>query len=516
MDCMTRWELNFALAKFGCFCRHFENKGAQSFWPVLYEDGPVIDLHTSFDISALAGQLVQVLGQEAVLTAPEDLERFLVEERGLYRGEARIVIVPCDTAALARAVALCAAAGVAMVPQGGNTGLVGGAVPGVNEVLVSLTRMNRICEIDPTNFTITVEAGVILADIQAAAREAGCLFPLSLGAEGSCTIGGNIASNAGGVGVLRYGNTRELTLGLEVVLPDGRVWNGMRPVLKDNSGYSLKNLFIGSEGSLGIITAAVLKLFPSPRQIETAYCALPSAEAALALLALARQRSGDLVSAFELMSHFSLSIVIHHAGGQPPFAAEAPWYALVELSTSRQGEELRGLFESILEDAYAQELITDALIATSTEQARKLWALREGIPEAQKRAGGSIKHDISVPVSNIPAFIATASQAVEEYMPGIRLCAFGHVGDGNIHYNFSQPEAMDKQHFLSHWHAINDIVHTIAMQMGGSISAEHGIGLLKAKEIVARRSPVENQLMLAIKTAIDPRNMMNPGKTTLV
>lgn len=463
----------------------------------------------------LAARLAQVLGPEAVLTAAADRERFLVEERGLYRGAARIVIVPRDAQALSRAVALCADAGVAMVPQGGNTGLVGGAVAGADEVLVSLSRLNRIREVDPVNFTITVEAGVILADLQAAARKAGCLFPLSLGAEGSCTIGGNIASNAGGVGVLRYGNTRELTLGLEVVLPDGQLWNGMRPLLKDNSGYSLKNLFIGSEGSLGIVTAAVLKLFPRPRQIETAYCALPSVEAALTLLGLARQRSGDMVSAFELMSQFSLSIVTRHAGGQAPFAAQAPWYALIELSTSREGEELRGLFESILEEAYAQELISDALIAASSEQSRKLWALREGIPEAQKRAGGSIKHDISVPVSSIPAFIATAGAAVEEYMPGIRLCAFGHVGDGNIHYNFTQPEAMEKQAFLSHWHAIGDIVHPIAIQMRGSISAEHGIGLLKAEEIVAHRAPVEEQLMRAIKTAIDPRNLMNPGKTVL-
>ncbi|MFD0610652.1 FAD-binding oxidoreductase [Bradyrhizobium sp. GCM10027634] len=390
---------------------------------------------------------------------------------------------------------------------------VGGSVTRHGEVLVSLSRMNRIREVDSVNFTITVEAGAILADIQAVANGAGCLFPLSLGAEGSCTIGGNIASNAGGVGVLRYGNTRDLTLGLEVVLPDGQVWNGMRPLLKDNSGYSLKNLFIGSEGSLGIVTAAVMKLHPRPSQVETAYCALPSVDAALALLALTRRRSGDVVSAFELMSDFALSIVTRHAGGHAPFSGPSPWYALVELSTSREGDDLRGLFEAILEEAFSEGLVSDAVVAASTEQAKQLWRLRESIPEAQKRAGESIKHDISVPVSKIPAFIAEAGAAVEAYMPGIRLCTFGHVGDGNVHFNFTQPEGMDKQRFLSCWHAVNDIVHPITTQMSGSISAEHGIGLLKAEEIVRYRSPVENRLMRAIKAAVDPANRMNPGKT---
>lgn len=465
---------------------------------------------------AFIARLTEAVGKHAILTETTDLERFLTEERGLYRGQAPLVIAPDNTEALARAVTICAKANVPMVPQGGNTGLVGGSVTHANEVLVSLSRMNRIRAVDPTNFNITVEAGVILADVQAAAEAAQCFFPLSLGAEGSCMIGGNIASNAGGVGVLRYGNTRDLVLGLEVVLPNGEIWNGMRPVLKDNSGYSLKNLFIGSEGSLGIVTAAILKLFPQRRQIETGYCALNTVEDALALLAFVRQRSGDMVSAFELMSNFSLNLVKQYAGGQPPFATTAPWYVLIELSTSREGHELRGLFETILEEALEKSLILDASIATSMEQSKKLWKLRETIPEAQKRAGASIKHDISVPISKIPSFIETARVAVENYMPGIRLCAFGHLGDGNVHYNFTQPEKMDSAAFLAEWHAVNDIVHNIAVQMQGSMSAEHGIGLLKVEDVFHRRSPVENHLMQAIKTAIDPKNLMNPGKTILM
>ncbi|MBO0906182.1 FAD-binding oxidoreductase [Jiella sonneratiae] len=464
-------------------------------------------------IGDLAIRLEQAVGARAILTEAGERERYLVEERGLFRGEAGIVIVPESAADLAKAVEICAAAGVGMVPQGGNTGLVGGSVTTEAEVLVSFRRMNRIRAVDPTNFTITVEAGAILADVQAAAAERGCFFPLSLGAEGSCTIGGNIASNAGGIGVLKYGNTRDLTLGLEVVLPDGRIWDGMRPLHKDNSGYSLKNLFVGSEGSLGFVTAAVMKLFPRREQIQTAYCALPSTKAALELLALARRRSGDEVTAFELMSEFSLSIVCAHAGGQRPLADPSPWYALIELSTSRPGEDLRPTFEGLLEEAFETGLVTDAVVAETIDQGQRLWRLREGIPEAQKRAGGSIKHDISVPVSAVPTFIAEASRAVEAYMPGIHVCAFGHVGDGNVHYNLTQPDGMDKAAFLAHWDAVNHIVHEIATGLNGSISAEHGVGLLKVEEIDRYRSAVEQSLMRSIKTALDPRAVMNPGKT---
>lgn len=462
--------------------------------------------------TSLAERLLDVLPERAVIRDAGERERFLVEERGLFQGEAEIVIAPASTEELSRAVALCHAAGVAMVPQGGNTGLVGGAVAAAGEVLVSLHRMNRIREVDPVNFTITLDAGCILADVQKAAEDAGTYFPLSLAAEGSCTIGGNIAANAGGVGVLRYGNTRELTLGLEVVLPDGRIWNGLRPLYKDNSGYSLKNLFIGSEGTLGFVTGATMKLFPRPVQKETAFCALPSVEAALGLLSLARQRSGDAVSAFELIGAFPLDLVCRHAGGTHPLESRAPWYALIELTSAKAGSDLRETFEDLLGEAFEAGLVGDAVLAETIDQAQRLWGLREQIPEAQKRAGPSVKHDISVPVSKIPEFVASATRAVEAHLPGVELCAFGHVGDGNVHYNFSPPAGMDRAAFMAEAHAINALVHPIAIAMNGSISAEHGIGLMKFDEVQHYRAPVETELMQAIRHAIDPRGLMNPGK----
>ncbi|MEW5423322.1 FAD-binding oxidoreductase [Amorphus sp. 3PC139-8] len=461
-------------------------------------------------------RLATVLDPAGLITDPSDRASYLIEERSLFESRAEVVVAPKTAEELAATVRLCAEAGVPLVPQGGATGLVGGAVAGTGDVLVSLKRMNRILDVDPVNFTISAEAGCVLADLQEAAREAGCLFPLSLGAEGSCTIGGNIASNAGGVGVLRYGNTRELTLGLEVVLPDGRIWNGMRPLYKDNSGYSLKNLFIGSEGTLGIVTAAVMKLFPQPQQRETAFCALGSVEDALALLSLARRLSGDGVSAFELMSDFSLDIVCKHTEGRRPYDTQAPWHALIELTTSRPGDDLRRCFESILEAAFEQGLVLDGVVAESEDQAGRLWQLREATPEAQKRAGGSIKHDVSVPVSRIPEFIATASAAVMERMPGVHVCAFGHVGDGNVHYNLTQPDDMDKAAFLARWGEMNAIVHEVVRTIGGSISAEHGVGLLKLQELADFRSDVENDLMRSLKRALDPDNRMNAGKLVAI
>ncbi|MGD1877088.1 MAG: FAD-binding oxidoreductase [Kiloniellaceae bacterium] len=457
-------------------------------------------------------RLVAVLPESAIITAPGRLAGYLVEERGLFAGTAQVVIAPATTQELAAAVKVCTAAGVPMVPQGGNTGLVGGAVARKGEVLVSMTRMNRIRNVDPVNYTITVEAGVVLADVQRAAADAGCLFPLSLGAEGSCTIGGNIASNAGGVGVLKYGNTRELTLGLEVVLPDGEIWDGMRALWKDNSGYSMKNVFIGSDGSLGFVTAAVMKLFPAPAESRTAFCALPSVESALELLSLARRRSGDQVTAFELLSDFSCSIVCRHTGGVFPLESSAPWYALIELSSSREGSDLRDVFDAMLEEAFERGLVTDAVIAESVDQEKRLWHLRESIPEAQKKAGGSIKHDVSVPVSRVPEFIGRASAAVRDYMEGIHVCAFGHVGDGNIHYNLTQPDGADAQAFLKHWDVVNGIVYPIVKELDGSISAEHGIGLLKVEEVKGYRSLVEEKLNRRIKAALDPEGLMNPGK----
>lgn len=459
-----------------------------------------------------ADRLRAVVDADTVLEGADALAALLAEERGLFKGHARLAIQPKSTAELARAVTLCAQQGVAMVPQGGNTGLVGGSVTQPSELLVSLKRMNRIIDVDPVNYTVTVEAGGILADVQKAAAEVGCLFPLSLGAEGSCTIGGNLATNAGGVGVLKYGNARELVLGIEVVLPDGRIWNGMRPLLKDNSGFSLKNIFVGSEGSVGFITTAILKLFPALAERQTAFCALPSVTAALDLLSLARRNSGDQVTAFELLSDFACSIVCEHAGGIFPLENRAPWYALIELSSSRSNSGLREIFEQTLETAFDAGIVTDAVVAESIDQAQRLWQLRERTPEAQKKAGGSIKNDISIPVSRIPEFISRATKAVEDYMPEIHMCAFGHVGDGNIHYNFSQPDGMDKDEFLSHWHEISAKIHPIVRELNGSISAEHGIGILKLEDVHNFRSEIETEINQRIKNALDPQNLMNPNK----
>ena len=471
------------------------------------DHAPLPDLPEGF-----ADRLRAALGAECVLTDDDLRAPFLIEERGHFRSGAEIVLTPGSTGALSRAVALCAAEGVPMVPIGGNTGLVGGAVARAGEVLVSLKRMNRILAVDPVNYTMTVEAGCILADIQKAAAGAGCLFPLSLGAEGSCTIGGNIATNAGGTGVLKYGNTRELVMGLEAVLPDGQVWDGLRPLIKDNSGYSLKNLFIGSEGSLGFVTRAVLKLFPRLVQQETALCALDSVDNVLALLSLARKLSGDAVTMFEMMGRFPLEIVCRHAGGRDPFDRPHPFYALIQLGTPRPGNDLRAQFEAMIETAWEQGLVVDAVVAESLGQAQALTRLRERTPEAQKRAGGSIKHDISVPVARFPDFVTEASAAVLDLMPDANVCAFGHVGDGNVHFNVSQPEGADKAAFLARWNEVNAAVHAVAARMHGSISAEHGIGLLKRDELDAFRAPVETRMMRALKAAIDPQDMMNRNK----
>jgi FAD/FMN-containing dehydrogenase len=460
--------------------------------------------------------LAAVCGERTLIQDPSGMQRFLVEERRLFTSTTQVVVAPISTEETARIVAVCAQWGVPVVAQGGNTGLVGGAVAGSGEVLLSLSRMNSIVAVDAENYTITVEAGCILADVQKAAKEAGRYFPLSLGAEGSCTIGGNIASNAGGIGVLKYGNTRELTLGLEVVLPDGRIWNGMRPLYKDNTGYSLKNLFIGSEGSLGIVTRAALKLFPAHNQRRTAFCALNSPRDALALLALARQRSGDSVTAFELMSRFSLEIVDTYTAENDPFAQAHPWYALIEFSTPRSGSDLEALFDTFAEEAFEAGLIIDAIVAQSLDQGLRLVALRESVPDAQKKAGGSIKHDVSVPVSKVPDLIEKASAAVLELIPDARICAFGHVGDGNVHFNVTQPEGADKQEFLALWDTVNAAVYAVVTRLGGSISAEHGIGLLKVHEIADYRDPVEGELMRAVKFAFDPNGIMNPGKLIAV
>ncbi len=464
--------------------------------------------------NGLLDRLAAAVGPRGLITDadPDALAPYLAEQRGRARGAARVVVRPSAAAAVAEVVRLCADAGVAVVPQGGNTGLVGGSVADERQVLLSLGRMTRIRSLDPVNYCMAVDAGCVLADIQAAAADAGCLFPLSLAAEGSCQIGGNLSSNAGGLNVLRYGPARDLCLGLEVVLPDGRLWDGMRMLGKDNTGYALKHLFIGGEGTLGVITGAVLKLFPAARETATALCALPAVEPALALLSLARARSGDLITAFELIPRFALEIACRHGSGcRDPLADPAPWYVLIEGTSSRPDSGLPALFESILAEAFEAGILSDAVVAATGAQAEALWRLRETIPEAQKREGASIKHDISVPVSRIPDFLSRATAAVEAALPGVRPCPFGHVGDGNLHFNLTQPIAADPAAFLARWPEINALVHDIVLDLDGSISAEHGIGRFKTEELHRAKSRVEMDLMRAVKTALDPRNLMNPG-----
>ena len=465
--------------------------------------------------SALRERLTEIVGAAGVLTEPADMAPFLVDERARYRGATPAVVRPSTTEEVARIVALCAAEKIPIVPQGGNTGLCGGATPNASgrELVVSLARLNRVREVDPLNYTITVEAGVILADVQKAAAEADRLFPLSLGGEGTARIGGNLSTNAGGTGVLRYGNARDLALGLEVVLPDGRVWDGLSALRKDNTGYDLKHLFIGAEGTLGIITAAVLKLFPRPHAVETALVALDDPAAAVALLARARAATGDRVTAFELILRLPFELVLAEIPGtRDPFAERHPCYVLAELSAGAGEDDARGRMESLLAAAMEDGLVRDAVIAESGAQAADFWKLRETIPEAQKLDGASIKHDISVPVSRIPVFMEEAAAAAVAAVDGVRVCAFGHVGDGNLHFNMNQPVGGDPAAFLEREDELNTIVHDAASRHGGSISAEHGIGQLKREALIHYKPAVAIELMRRIKAALDPDNLMNPGK----
>jgi FAD/FMN-containing dehydrogenase len=456
------------------------------------------------------------LGAAHVLTAPADMAGYLVEERGLYLGTALAVVRPRDTAEVAFVLGECAKAGVPVVAQSGNTGLTGGGTP-YGGIVLSLARLDRVREIDPINATMIVEAGCILRNVQEAASAADCLFPLSLAAEGSCRIGGNIATNAGGTGVLRYGNTRDLVLGLEVVLADGRVWNGLKGLRKDNTGYDLKNLFVGSEGTLGIVTAAVLKLFPKPKARATAFVGCASARQALALFERLRRSAGDALTAFEYINRFGIDIVLKHAhGAVRPLAGGHHSYVLIELSSPQEGADLSGILETALGAAVEEGLVEDATIGASERQNAALWLLRDQLSEVQRHEGGSIKHDVSVPVSRVADFIEAASAACEAAMPGLRVCAFGHVGDGNIHFNLSQPVGMDKAAFLAEWERFNRIVHDIVAAMGGSISAEHGIGLIKRDELLLYKDPVAIDLMRVLKRALDPQNILNPGKVVAV
>lgn len=452
------------------------------------------------------------VGVKGWLDSPEDVEVFVTETRGLWRGECDMVVSPASSEEMAQVVRICADAGVPITPQSGNTGLVGGAIPH-GGIILSTRRMNRILDVDPLNNTMTVEAGCILSDIQDAAERVDRLFPLSLAAEGSCRIGGNLSTNAGGVQVLRYGNARDLVLGLEVVLADGRVWNGMSRLRKDNTGYDLKHLFMGAEGTLGIITAAVLKLFPKPRRREVAFIGAASVEAVQALFARAQDAMGDSLSAFEYANEFSIGLVFEHIEGTAnPLAGTYPAYALIEVSSLRDDDTTREELENLLADALEDEVIVDAVVAQSEGQAKALWNLRESMPEAQKHAGGSIKHDVSVPVSKVAEFVRHATKLVTAEMPGIRPSAFGHFGDGNVHYNLSQPVGMEREAFIAQWDRFNEIVHDYVASLNGSFSAEHGIGELKRKDVVRYNDPVGVELMRSLKHALDPGNIMNPGK----
>ncbi|MCX7960230.1 MAG: FAD-binding oxidoreductase [Burkholderiales bacterium] len=450
--------------------------------------------------------LARAVGERHVLTGEADTAPYYIDWRRQYRARALAVVRPADTAQVAEVVRLAAAAGVAIVPQGGNTGLSGGSVPtGARpEIVLSLARLNRIREIDPLNDTITVEAGCVLADVQRAAREAGRYFPLSLAAEGSCHIGGNLSTNAGGVNVLRYGNAREQVLGLEVVLADGRVWNGLRALRKDNTGYDLKQLFIGAEGTLGVITAAVLRLHPQPAATATAWVALDSPARAVELLARLRARLGERVNAFELIGRACLEAVLAHAReARDPLARAHPWYVLTEVADADAFEALAARLEAALGEAAEAGVVRDAAIAHSAQQAAALWRLRETIPEAQF---ANVKHDVSVPVSRVPALIERAGRAIEARFPGQPIYCFGHVGDGNLHYNVGDAT------LVAHRPEVNRVVYDAVAALGGSISAEHGLGQLKRDEIRRHKDPLELELMQALKRALDPRGLMNPGK----
>ena len=444
-----------------------------------------------------------------------DLAAYEQDWRKRYRGRALAVVRPGNTTEVAAVVKLCARHGAGLVPQGGNTGLVVGSVPddSGSQVLLSLTRMNRVRGLDSANLTLTVEAGCVLQSVQEAAAAQGFLFPLSLAAEGSCTIGGNLATNAGGTQVLRYGNARELCLGLEIVTAQGEIWEGLAGLRKDNTGYDLRDLFIGSEGTLGVITAATLKLHPQPAARTTALASLPSLEAAVSLLQLAQSRLGAGLTGFEVMNRFSLALVRKHFPQLRQPLPEAEWTVLLEQSDTESEAHARSLFEGLLESAMERGMITDAAVAESIEQSRAMWHLRESIPLAQPEEGPNIKHDISIPVSRIPAFVAATDAALQAAHPGTRSVNFGHLGDGNLHYNLQAPLGVDGAAFLrEHEQSVNTLVYDAVMAHDGSISAEHGVGSLKRDELAQRKSPVALQMMRAIKQALDPQGVMNPGR----
>jgi FAD/FMN-containing dehydrogenase len=457
----------------------------------------------------------RMVGEEHAIRDEEAMAPYLVEWRDRYRGKAALVLKPGETEQVSAILKLANETRTAIVPQGGNTGLVGGQIPFEtgHEVVVALGRIDRVRDIDLASNTMTVEAGLVLAHAQQVAASAGRLFPLSLASEGSAQIGGVLATNAGGTAVLAYGSARDLALGLEVVLADGRIWNGLTSLRKDNSGYDLKDLIIGSEGTLGIITAAVLRLFPEVAQKVACMAGLSALETAPAFFARALKRAGPALTAFEILPRIGIEFVLSHGSDvRDPFASPYPWYVLFDLTSPREGEELMKLAESMLGEGLGTGEIESAVIASSLAQGQQLWRLRELMSEVQKHEGGSIKHDIAVPVARVPEFVARANQLVELLIPGARPVPFGHLGDGNIHYNVSQPPGMDRAIFLNYWEALNAAVHEIVLDLGGSISAEHGIGRLKRDLLPHAKEPLELELMRKIKVLFDPNGILNPGK----
>ncbi|WP_184302703.1 FAD-binding oxidoreductase [Roseateles oligotrophus] len=461
-------------------------------------------------------ELQALLGEGGLLQAPtHDLAAYEKDWRGRYRGRALAVARPASTEQVAQVLRCCARHGIAVVPQGGNTGLVGGGVPDGSgrQILLSLQRMQAVRALDAHNLTLTVEAGCTLQAVQDAAAAQGLLFPLSLASQGSCTLGGNLASNAGGTQVLRYGNARELCLGLEVVTAQGEIWQGLSGLRKDNTGYDLRDLFIGSEGTLGVITAATLKLFARPRAQMTALAACPDLDSALGLLSLARHQAAAALTGFELMNAFSLALLGRHFPPLHQPLAPCAWTVLLELSDSESEAHAQSQFEAILSEALSQGLVSDAAVAQSLAQSQAMWQLRESIPLAQSKEGLNIKHDIALPLSRIPAFVLETDAALAQAFPGVRMVCFGHLGDGNLHYNVQAAEGVPPQEFLTqHEAAINRLVYDAVQRYEGSISAEHGIGQLKREDLAARKSPVALNLMRAIKAALDPQGLLNPGR----
>lgn len=465
--------------------------------------------------SALLTELRTIVGASAVIVDRDAAAPYLVDWRERYAGAALAIVKPATTEEVSRVVAACVRNGVPLVPQGGNTGLAGGATPLADgqDVVLSLSRMNRVRALDPANNTMTVDAGCILQRVKEAALAADRLFPLSLASQGSCEIGGNLATNAGGVHVLRYGNMRDLVLGLEVVLPDGRTWDGLRALRKDNSGYDLKQLFIGAEGTLGVITGAVLKLFPLPHISVVCWVGIERLADAVELFTTLRAKFGERISAFEIVGAGALQLVLRHMpAARNPLSPATPWFSLIEVSDTFEGYDLASAVECELSDAAKNGLVRDAAIARSDAQADALWSLRENVSEAQRVEGVSIKHDIAVPVSRVAAFIERADAALKTEFPDLRIVAFGHLGDGNLHYNLSKPESADNAVFISQTGRVNRIVHDLVGELGGSISAEHGLGQLKREEILRYKSALEIDLMKTIKAALDPAGLFNRGK----